>query len=265
MSDILEKILAVKAEEIARLKRRYSQATLEAVGREQGAPRGFIAALEAKVAAGHAGVIAEIKKASPSKGLIRPDFDPGWIAREYAAGGAACLSVLTDEPFFQGHNAFLVQARASCTLPAIRKDFLIEDIQIAEARAIGADCVLLIVAALAPRQLVALAHYAAGLGMDVLIEVHDRAELDVVLAASLPANCLLGINNRNLRSFAVSLDTTLDLLAHIPRAMPVVTESGIGSATDVARMRAAGVHRFLVGESLMRQDSPGAALAALVG
>ena len=263
MSDILDKILAVKAVEITRLRKRYSQATLEALGREQGPARGFIAALDAKVAAGHAGVIAEIKKASPSKGLIRADFDPGWIAREYASGGAACLSVLTDEQFFQGHNAYLVQARASCALPAIRKDFLIDELQVAEARAIGADCVLLIVSALAPARLAALAHYSVSLGMDVLVEIHDRAELDVVLTASLPP-ILLGINNRNLRTFAVSLDTTLELLAHIPAGMPVVTESGIGVPADVARMRASGVHRFLVGESLMRQDAPGSALQTLV-
>lgn len=272
MSDILDQILAVKADEIARLRKRYAQSTLEALGREQGATRGFIAALSAKVQGGAAGVIAEIKKASPSKGLIRADFDPGWIAREYAAGGAACLSVLTDEQFFQGHNAYLMQARASCVLPAIRKDFLIDPLQIAEARAIGADCVLLIVAALSPVQLAELAHYAVSLGMDVLVEVHDRAELDVVLKADLPRPArddaqnpiLLGINNRNLRSFAVSLDTTLELLADIPQGMEVVTESGIGVPADVARLRAAGVNRFLVGESLMRQDSPGRALRQLI-
>ena len=264
MSDILDQILATKAEEIVRLRKRYSRSALDELGAEQARPRGFIRALDAKVAVGAAGVIAEIKKASPSKGLIRADFDPAWIAREYAAGGAACLSVLTDEPYFQGHNAFLVQARAACALPAIRKDFLIDPLQIAEARAIGADCVLLIVAALAPRQLEALAADASARGMDVLIEIHDGAELDVVLAAKLPANCLLGINNRNLRSFAVTLETTLGLLPRLPAGMDVVTESGIVSAADVQRLRAAGVQRFLVGESLMRQDSPGAALKALV-
>lgn len=264
MSDILEKILATKADEIVHLRKRYSLAALDELGATQSAPRGFIAALSAKVAAGQAGVIAEIKKASPSKGLIRADFDPAWIAREYAAGGAACLSVLTDEQYFQGHNAFLVQARAACTLPAIRKDFLIDPLQIAEARAIGADCVLLIVAALATAQLEDLAAAASTRGMDVLIEIHDGAELDVVLAAKLPANSLLGINNRSLRSFAVSLDVTLDLLPRLPAGMAVVTESGIGSTADVQRMRAAGVHRFLVGESLMRQDAPGAALRVLV-
>ena len=273
MSDILDTILAVKADEIARLKKRYSQATLESLGLEHGAPRGFIAALDAKVASGAAGVIAEIKKASPSKGLIRADFDPGWIAREYAAGGAACLSVLTDEQFFQGHNAFLIQARASCALPAIRKDFLIDELQIAEARAIGADCVLLIVAALEPAQLESLAAYAVSLGMDVLVEIHDRAELEVVLKAKLPPPVrsgaqnpiLLGINNRNLRTFEVSLRNTLDLLADIPQGTDVVTESGIVNSADVQTMRAAGVHRFLVGESLMRQELPGVALKTLIG
>ena len=263
MSDILNKILATKAEEITRLASRYSLAELEQLGAEQSAPRGFIQALDAKVAAGHAGVIAEIKKASPSKGLIRADFDPGWIARQYASAGAACLSVLTDEAYFQGHNAYLVQARAACALPVIRKDFLIHESQIAEARALAADCVLLIVAALAPSQLQALAAQAAGYGMDVLVEVHDAEELAVALAAKLPANTLLGINNRSLRSFAVSLDTTLNLLASIPPGMPVVTESGIATPADVALMRQHGVQRFLVGESLMRQASPAAAYRAL--
>ena len=264
MSDILDRILATKAEEITRLKRRYSMADLDALAAEQTAPRGFIGALAGKVRAGHAGVIAEIKKASPSKGLIRADFDPGWIARQYAAGGAATLSVLTDEQYFQGHNAFLMQARAACGLPVIRKDFIIAHEQIAEARAIGADCVLLIVAALGSTQLAELAADASARGMDVLVEIHNGAELEVMLGAKLPANTLLGINNRNLRTFAVSLDTTLDLLSRIPSGMDVVTESGIFTAAEVARMRAAGVHRFLVGESLMRQDSPAVALQALV-
>ena len=265
-ADILEKILATKRDEITRLNRRYSAAALADLAQAQSAPRGFIAALSNTVAAGRAGVIAEIKKASPSKGLIRADFDPAWIAAEYAAGGAACLSVLTDESYFQGHNAFLVHARAACALPVIRKDFLIVPEQIAEARAIGADAVLLIVAALAPAQLEDLAAVAAAQGLDVLIEIHDGAELATVLAAQLPAQrVLLGINNRSLRTFAVGLETTLNLLPHIPPGMAVVTESGIGTAADVQRMRAAGVQRFLVGESLMRQESPGAALRALLG
>ena len=265
MSDILQKILATKAEEITRLALRYSAAELDALGREQAPARGFIAALNSKVTAAQPAVIAEIKKASPSKGLIRADFDPGWIARQYASAGAACLSVLTDEEYFQGHNAFLIQARAACSVPVIRKDFLIHPLQIAEARAIGADCVLLIVAALAPAQMQELAAQAAALGMDVLVEVHDAEELATALNIALPANTLLGINNRNLKTFATSLNTTLDLLASLPKGMDVVTESGIAAAADVALMRAAGVQRFLVGESLMREASPAAAYGKLFG
>jgi len=265
MPDILDKILATKAEEITRLAARYSLADLEQLGAEQSPPRSFIKALDAKCAAGKPGVIAEIQKASPSKGLPRADFDPGWIARQYAAAGAACVSVLTDEQYFQGHNAYLIQARAAVALPAIRKDFLIHASQIAEARAIGADCVLLIVAALSPAQLQDLATQAAAYGMDVLVEVHDAEELDVALAAKLPSNSLLGINNRNLRSFATSLNTTLDLLPRIPAHLPVVTESGIAQASDVALMRGAKVERFLVGESLMREASPAAAYQRLFG
>lgn len=264
MADILDTILARKREEIALLNRRYSRSALEDLARAADAPRGFIRALDARVAAGGAGVIAEIKRASPSKGLIREDFDPAWIAREYATGGAACLSVLTDEKFFQGHNAFLVQARAACDLPAIRKDFLIDEAQIVEARAIGADCVLLIAAALSPARLKALHDEARSWQLDVLVEVHDAAELDAVLSAELGGNWLLGINNRNLRSFETRLETTLDLLDRLPAGLQVVTESGIGAAADVARMRAAGVHRFLIGESLMRQEQPSAALQDLI-
>jgi indole-3-glycerol phosphate synthase len=263
MTDILDTILARKADEIARLRQRYSRSVLDDLARAADAPRGFISALAAKVAAGDAGVIAEIKRASPSKGLIREDFDPAWLAREYAGGGAACLSVLTDEKFFQGHNAFLVQARAACALPVIRKDFIVDEWQIVEARAIGADCVLLIAAALAPLQLKALYAAARAWQLDVLVEVHDGDELDQVLGADLGDGWLLGINNRNLRTFATSLDTTLDLLSRIPAAVPVVTESGISTKADVARMRAGGVHRFLIGESLMRQERPGQALRAL--
>lgn len=264
MADVLDTILARKREEIALLNKRYSRRTLEDLARQADAPRGFIAALAAKVHAGQAGVIAEIKRASPSKGLIRADFDPAWIAREYAQGGAACLSVLTDEQFFQGHNAFLVQARAACTLPAIRKDFLVDEAQIVEARAIGADCVLLIAAALAPAQLKALYDCARAWQLDVLVEVHDGAELDQVLGAGLGQGWVLGINNRNLRSFETRLETTLDLLPRLPTGLDVVTESGIATSADVARMRDAGVHRFLIGESLMRQESPGAALRTLL-
>ncbi|TJY65091.1 indole-3-glycerol phosphate synthase TrpC [Sinimarinibacterium sp. CAU 1509] len=263
-ADVLEKILLRKREEIALLNRRYCRSTLEELARAADPVRGFVASINDKVASGRAGVIAEIKRASPSKGLIRADFDPAWIAREYAAAGAACLSVLTDESFFQGHNAFLVQARLACGLPAIRKDFLIDEAQVVEARAIGADCVLLIAAALSTEQLKTLYACARAWQLDVLVEVHDAEELDQVLSADLGDGWLLGINNRNLRTFETRLETTLDLLARIPEGLEVVTESGIGTADDIARMRSAGVHRFLIGESLMRQDSPGAALRTLL-
>ncbi len=264
MADILETILARKRVEIELLRQRYSPAALEELAAKADAPRGFIRALDARVAGNAAGVIAEIKRASPSKGLIREDFDPAWIAGEYASGGAACLSVLTDEKFFQGHNAFLVQARAACRLPVIRKDFLIDEQQIIEARAIGADAVLLIAAALDAPRLRALYACARSWELDVLVEVHDAAELDQVQGAGLEDGWLLGINNRSLRSFETRLETTLDLLERLPEGLSVVTESGIGSAADVARMRAAGVHRFLIGESLMRQARPGAALQSLI-
>jgi indole-3-glycerol phosphate synthase len=264
MSDILEKILAVKRDEIAALKKRYSLAALRELAAAQDTPRAFVSALRSKVRSGSAGVIAEIKKASPSKGLIRADFDPAWIAREYAQGGAACLSVLTDEQFFQGHNDYLKAARAACALPVIRKDFLIDESQIAEARAIGADCVLLIAAALSAAQLGELYACAQSFAMDVLVEVHDRAELEQVLSVKIPGALLLGINNRNLRTFETRLDTTLDLLPLLPKDCEVVTESGITTQADIGRMRAAGVDRFLIGESLMRQPSPGVALKTLI-
>ena len=262
--DILDAILERKREEIAALRKRHTMTTLNEMAQAQSAPRGFIRALTAKVQAGGAGVIAEIKKASPSKGLIRADFDPAWIAREYEQGGAACLSVLTDEQFFQGHNDYLVAARAATALPVIRKDFLVDALQIAEARAIGGDCVLLIAAALSKMQMAELHACALEHGLDVLIEVHDGKELDQVMSAGLKGPWLLGINNRNLRTFETRLETTLDLLAGLPLGCEVVTESGIGSPTDVQRMRTAGVQRFLVGESLMRQPSPGAALKSLI-
>lgn len=264
-ADILDTILARKRVEIELLGRRYSRAALEDLARAADAPRGFIQSLRAKVSAGSAGVIAEIKRASPSKGLIREDFDPAWIAREYAAAGAACLSVLTDEKFFQGHNAFLVQARAACTLPAIRKDFLIDETQIVEARAIGADAILLIAAALEPARLKELYEEARRWQLDVLVEVHDAAELEQVLQLGLSGGWLLGVNNRNLRTFETKLETTVDLLPRVPTGVPVVTESGIGTKADVAHMRAHGVHHFLIGESLMRQDSPSTALRTLIG
>ncbi|MDP9142374.1 MAG: indole-3-glycerol phosphate synthase TrpC [Pseudomonadota bacterium] len=268
MADILDRILATKREEIARLNARYTPDELGRLAQNADAPRGFIKALQGKADSGRAGVIAEIKKASPSKGLIRADFDPAWIAREYARGGAACLSVLTDEQYFQGHNAFLVQARQSCGLPVIRKDFLIDEAQIVEARTLGADCVLLIAAALSPTRLNALYDCARIWNMDVLVEVHDAAELEQVLSAGLgngPGDgWLLGINNRNLRTFETRLETTLDMLPLLPAGLSVVTESAIGTREDVNRMRAAGVHRFLIGESLMRQARPSAALAELM-
>ncbi len=263
MSDILETILARKREEIAVLEARIDIGTLERIALAQPSPRGFAAALTAKAATG-AAVIAEIKKASPSKGLIREDFNPGWLAEDYARGGAATLSVLTDRDFFQGHDDYLVEARQHTALPAIRKDFLIDEIQIVEARAIGADCVLLIAAALAPARLGELARLAQDLEMDVLIEVHDRAERDAMIGLDLRQPVLLGINNRNLRTFETRLETTIELLDGIPAGYDVITESGIGTPADVRTMMAAGVRRFLIGESLMRQPSPGAALAQLI-
>ena len=264
MSDVLEKILAVKREEIAALRRRSSAADLRQQAAGQSAVRGFIHALRKKIASGQAGVIAEIKKASPSKGLIREDFDPAWLARDYTDGGAACLSVLTDEQFFRGHLEHLIAARAACKLPVIRKDFLIDELQVLEARAAGADCVLLIAAALSAAQLRELHACALELSLDVLVEIHNAEELELVMGAGLRGEFLLGINNRNLRNFETRLETTLDLLDSLPKGTDVVTESGIASPADVARMRAAGVHRFLVGESLMRQPSPGQALRTLI-
>ena len=263
--DILATILDRKQVEITLLHSRYGENALSERAAAADAPRGFVAALRRAIAGGLPGVIAEIKKASPSKGLIRPDFDPVAIARDYAAGGAACLSVLTDEKFFEGHNDYLVAARAACRLPVIRKDFLIDPLQVIEARALGADCILLIAAALSVSQLSDLAACAWSLGMDVLVEIHDAAELDAVQRAELLPRALLGINNRDLRSFETRLETTLDLLPKLPAGCEVVTESGIRSAEDVSHMRAAGVHRFLIGESLMRQPSPGAALRELLG
>jgi len=266
MSDVLDRILVRKGEELTLLQDRYSLHDLETLAVAADPVRGFIAALSAKANAGKAAVIAEIKRASPSKGMIREDFDPAWLARQYAAGGAACLSVLTDERFFHGHNAFLVQARAACGLPVIRKDFLIDPMQIVEARAIGADCVLLIAAALSAAQLQELTACAHAQKLDVLVEVHDAAELNLVLGAGLPeSGWVLGINNRNLRTFETRLETTLELLAQLPEGLDVVTESGIGQPADVALMLKNGVRRFLVGESLMRQPRPGAALKDLIG
>lgn len=255
--DILQKILNTKRAEITQRSQRVNQQALAEQAAHHPPARGFIDALQRRLTADEPAVIAEIKKASPSKGVIREDFDPAAIARGYAAAGAACLSVLTDADYFQGSEAYLQTARSACALPVIRKDFLIDPYQIYEARAIEADCVLLIAAALSDEVLHSLYHLATHLGMDVLIEVHDLGELQRVLPLNAP---LIGINNRNLRSFATSLDTTLQLLPHVPDETLLVTESGIHTADDVERMRQQNVHSFLVGETFMRANDPGAAL-----
>ena len=260
MSDILQKILARKREEIAARSAQVSLREIAARAAEEGPVRGFVAALAAKLAADLPAVIAEVKKASPSQGVIRADFHPAEIARSYAAGGAACLSVLTDVDFFQGSDAYLQQARAACELPVLRKDFTIDPYQVHEARALGADCILLIVAALDDAELVDLSTLANEIGLDVLVEVHDAAELDRAVATRAQ---LIGINNRNLRTFATSLDTTLELRAHVPSERLLVTESGIHTPADVARMRSAGINAFLVGEAFMRAEDPGTELRRL--
>ncbi len=260
MSDILNTIIARKHEEVAARRSVISQAELRARAADAPACRGFARALRQRVEGGGAGVIAEIKKASPSKGVIRADFHPDEIARSYERGGAACLSVLTDVDFFQGSDAYLQEARAACALPALRKDFLVDAWQVYESRKLGADCVLLIVAALADAQIEEYAGLAAELGMDVLVEVHDEAELQRALRVPAP---LLGINNRSLRTFEVSLDNTLRLREQVPADRLLVTESGIHSPEDVRRMRDNGVHAFLVGEAFMRAPDPGTELARL--
>ena len=259
-TDILDRILTRKTAEIAERQSRQPLGELAARCRDLPDTRGFAAAIEAAVEAGRAAVIAEVKKASPSKGVIRDPFDPAAIARSYEAGGATCLSVLTDADFFQGHEDYLAQARAACALPVLRKDFTIDPYQVYEARVIGADCILLIVAALDDDVLLELSLQAAELDLDVLCEVHDEEELERALALPVP---LIGVNNRNLRTFDVSLDTSLALRPRVDDGRVFVTESGIATVEDVARLRAAGIDAFLVGERFMRAEDPGAALAGL--
>jgi len=260
MSDILDKIVATKREEIAAALAVRPLAQVEAEAASQPAARDFVGAIRRKIGCGQPAVIAEIKKASPSKGVIRPDFHPAEIARSYADHGAACLSVLTDRQYFQGCPEYLQAARAACDLPVLRKDFMVDAYQVAEARAMGADCILLIAAALSLPEMQALEAQAHSYGMAVLVEVHNGEELDAALQLQTP---LLGINNRNLRTFDVTLETTLGLLARIPAGRIVVTESGILKPEDVALMRANQVNAFLVGEAFMRAPSPGEELARL--
>ncbi|MEC8901245.1 MAG: indole-3-glycerol phosphate synthase TrpC [Pseudomonadota bacterium] len=257
---ILTRILARKDQEVAERQQAVSEADLLALAEKQSAPRGFIDALNQRIAVGDAAVIAEVKKASPSKGVMREAFHPADIAKSYAQGGAACLSVLTDADFFQGHEDYLIAARDACDLPVIRKDFITHGYQVTEARAIGADCILLIVAALNDAQLRDLHQQANALGMDVLVEVHDAEELERALALNLK---LVGINNRNLHTFDTSLNTTLDLLPRIPEGVTVITESGIHTRDDVELMRDHEVNGFLVGEAFMREEDPGLALKRL--
>jgi len=261
-ADILERIIAVKREEIAAARKRVSLEAIRADAQSRVLTRDFEGALRRKIAAGHSAVIAEIKKASPSKGVLRDEFFPSDIAQSYAEFGAACLSVLTDRQFFQGQPDYLKQARASCDLPVLRKDFMVDAYQVYESRAMGADCILLIAACLEDAQMAELESIARSLDMAVLVEVHDRAELDRALKLKTP---LVGINNRNLRTFEVSLETTLSMRKDLPADRILVTESGIATRDDVKKMRDAGVHAFLVGEAFMRAEEPGEALAALFG
>ena len=262
MSDILEKIVAVKRDEVAVAQRRKPLETVRADAWSRVLTSDFVGAMRAKITAGEAAVIAEIKKASPSKGVLRADFIPADIAQSYAESGAACLSVLTDTQFFQGSVDCLKQARASCDLPVLRKDFIVDPYQIYESRVMGADAILLIAACLDDAQMADFEAQALGLDMAVLVEVHDRDELMRALKLKTP---LIGINNRNLRTFEVNLETTLSLLADVPKDRLLVTESGVRTRADVQRMRAAGVPAFLVGEAFMRAADPGEALAELFG
>ena len=262
MPDILQRILAVKAKEVAAAKTQRPLSAMRIAAAAMPEPRDFAGALRAKVAVGEAAVIAEIKKASPSRGVLREDFDPAAIAASYAGHGAACLSVLTDQQFFQGSADYLRSARAACSLPVLRKDFMLDAYQVYEASAMGADCILLIVAALNPRRMQELAAIATDLGMAVLVEVHNSVELDRALELKTP---LIGINNRNLHTFETRLDVTLGLLKRIPPDRIVITESGILQPADVSLMRDNGVDCFLVGEVFMRAPDPGAELARLFG
>jgi indole-3-glycerol phosphate synthase len=262
MSDILNKIVEVKREEVAAAKKRVPLEAIRDDALSRVLTRDFVGALRAKIAGGQSAVIAEIKKASPSKGLLRADFIPADIAQSYAEGGAACLSVLTDRQFFQGQNDYLKQARASCDLPVLRKDFMVDAYQVYESRVVGADCILLIAACLEDDRMAELEAIALSLDMAVLVEVHDRVELERALKLKSP---LLGINNRDLRTFEVKLETTLSLKELVPPGKLLVTESGILARPDVERMREAGVHAFLVGEAFMRAEDPGTALQALFG
>ena len=261
-SDILQKIVNTKAQEVIAAQVARPFEAVDSDARNAGAPRGFAQALRGRIAAGKPAVIAEIKKASPSKGVLREAFDPPAIAASYERAGAACLSVLTDRPFFQGAPEYLVAARDACALPALRKEFIIDEYQVAESRALGADAILLIVAALDDAQMATLEACALDYGMDVVVEIHSGEELDRALRLK---TSLLGINNRNLRNFSVTLDTTFNLLPRIPQDRLVITESGILTNRDVAMMRDRGVHAFLVGEAFMRAPDPGAALTALFG
>jgi len=261
-SDILAQIVTAKAQEVNAAQIAVPFAAIDAQAREASKPREFESALRATIAASRPAVIAEIEKASPSKGVLREAFDPPAIAASFERAGATCLSVLTDKAFFQGDAQHLVAARAACALPVLRKEFIIDEYQVAESRALGADAILLIVAALRDAQLTSLEACAHAYGMSVLVEVHDRAELDRALRLE---TALVGINNRNLRNFSITLDTTLHLLAHVPPERLVVTESGIATPRDIVLMRGRGVHAFLVGETLMRAVDPGAALTTLLG